>query len=212
MTETAVVTSEFAAHGVASIGDTGAAALAEPTMLDLFGRPALLKGEDANLYDALLSRIVAAARPRDAFEWMLLKDYADLAWEILRLRRAKADVVNGMHKNALVMVLEKLALDPEPVRFFYKDPAAKAAIVDQLALHGLDEGVVTAEAVVSCLRELAALDAMIKSAETRRNLMLREIDYHRDGLATRLRDAPDVVDAESQDVPRIPNFPALLRK
>jgi hypothetical protein len=42
---------------------------------------------------------------------------------------------------------------------------------------------------------------MIKSAESRRNGMLREIDYHRGGLATRLRDAPDVVDAESEDVP-----------
>jgi hypothetical protein len=179
----------------------------EPGMLDLLGKPPLLKAEDANLYDALFSRIVAAGRPRDAFEWMLLKDYADLAWEIFRLRRAKAGFVNSTEKGALVLVLEKLALDPQPARLFHKDPATKAAILEQLAAHGLDESVITAEAVVACRRELASLDALIRSAETRRNLMLREIDYHRGGLATRLRDAPDVIDAESEEVPRIPKIP-----
>jgi len=116
-----------------------------------------------------------------------------------------------MHKNALVVVLQKLALHPQPALQFHKDAAAKAAILEQLAAHGLDESVITAEAVVSCCDELAALDAMIKSAETRRNAMLREIDYHRSGLATRLRDAPDVVDAETEDVPRIPALPERRR-
>jgi hypothetical protein len=180
-----------------------APAVAAPTMLDLFGKPALLLSEDVNLYDALLGRVVAAARPRDPFEWMLLKDYADLAWEILRLRRAKAGLVNGMWKNGLCVVLEKLALHPAPALKFHSDPAARSAILEQLAAHGLDREVVTAEAVAATLSELSSLDAMIASAETRRNAMLREIDYHRGGLATRLRDAPDVVDAESEDVPRV---------
>jgi hypothetical protein len=188
-----------------------APAVPAPAMTDVFGRPALLRDEEANLYDTLLSRVVAAARPRDPFEWMLLKDYADLAWEILRLRRAKAGIVNGMHKNALAVVLEKLALHPEPARLFHKNPVAKTAILEQLGAHGLDESVITAEAIVRCCRELAALDAMIQSAETRRNAMLREIDYHRGGLATRLRDAPDVVDAETEDVPRIPAPPQRMR-
>jgi hypothetical protein len=178
-----------------------AAAPAAPALPDVFGRPPLLRCEDANLYDALFARVVAAARPRDPFEWILLKDYADLAWEVFRLRRAKAGLVNGMHKNALVVILGKLALDPKPALLFHKDPAAKAAILEQLALHGLDESVIDAEAVVACCDELASLDAMIKSAETRRNAMLREIDYHRSEFATRLREAPDIIDAETEDAP-----------
>jgi hypothetical protein len=106
-----------------------------------------------------------------------------------------------MHKNALCFVLEKLALQPQPALEFHKNRAAKAAILEQLALHGLDESVITAEAVVACCDELARLDAMIRSAETRRNTMLREVDYHRGGLATRLRDAPDVINAETVDAP-----------
>jgi hypothetical protein len=202
MTDTAVATTE-PDHRTPTVvaGPAGAV----PAMTDVFGKPALLRDEDANLYDALFSRVVAAARPRDPFEWMLLKDYADLAWEIFRLRRAKAGFVNTMHKNALVTVLQKLALEPSPALQFHKNPDAKAAILDQLRLHGLDEGAVTAEAVVACCDELALLDAMIKSAETRRNAMLREIDYHRGGLATRLRDAPDVVDAETEDAAVAPS-------
>jgi hypothetical protein len=187
---------------VAARPDT-APAVASTTMLDLFGKPPVLLSEDVNLYEALLARVVAAARPRDPFEWMLLKDYADLAWEILRLRRAKAGAVNVMHKNALCSVLNKLALKATAALKWHSDPDTKAAIVKQLAEHGLDEDVITAEAVVGCSGMLAALDAMIASAETRRNAMLREIDYHRGGLATRLRDAPDVLDAESEDVPRV---------
>jgi hypothetical protein len=209
MTDTAVATAQTNPH-LPTPPVVAAPAAPAPTMTDVFGKPALLHDEDANLYDALFSRVVAAARPRDPFEWMLLKDYADLAWEIFRLRRAKAGFVNTMHKNALVAVLQKLALDPKPGLLFHKNPAAKAAILEQLALHGLDENVVTAEAVVACCDELALLDAMIKSAESRRNAMLREIDYHRGGLATRLRDAPDVIDAESEDVPGISAAPAAV--
>jgi hypothetical protein len=132
---------------------------------------------------------------------MLLKDYAELAWEIFRLRRAKAGFVNTMHKNALVMVLKKLALDVGPALLFHKDPSAKATVLEQLTLHGLDESVVMAEALVACRAQLSTIEAMITSAETRRNAMLREIDYHRGGLATRLRDAPDVIDAETEDAP-----------
>ena len=178
-----------------------ATAVTAPALPDVFGRPPLLHDEDANLYDALFARVVAAARPRDPFEWILLKDYADLAWEVFRLRRAKAGLVNGMHKNALCFVLEKLALQPKAALEFHKNPAAKAAILQQLALHGLDESVITAEAVVRCCDELASLDAMIKSSETRRNAMLREIDYHRSEFATRLREAPDIIDAETEDAP-----------
>jgi hypothetical protein len=113
-----------------------------------------------------------------------------------------------MHKNALCFVLEKLALQPKAALEFHMNPAAKAAILQQLAVHGLDESVIDAEAVVRCCHELASLDAMIKSAETRRNAMLREIDYHRSEFATRLREAPDIIDAETEDAPAAPSVEA----
>jgi hypothetical protein len=178
-----------------------ASIVAAPAMLDLFGKPPLLASEDANLYDAILSRVVAAARPRDPFEWMLLKDYADLAWEIFRLRRAKTGFVDSNRRTAAGSVGRRLGLDLLTAVKWHKDPDVKAAMLKHFADYGLDEEIITHEAVVLSRREIASLDAMIASAEHRRNAMLREIDYHRAGLAARLRAAPDVVDAEIEDAP-----------
>jgi hypothetical protein len=170
-------------------------------MTDVFGKPALLRSEDANLYDALFARVVVAARPRDPFEWILLKDYADLAWEVFRLRRAKAGLVNGEQRSAVIMLLQKSGLTLGLRDQWHSNPDFKAAVLKQLADGGIDEEVVTAEAIVGACQRLGALEAMIASAETRRNAMLREIDYHRAGLAARLRGAPDVIDAEIEDAP-----------
>lgn len=110
MTDTAIAPTDTAAHRpIPPV--VAAPTAAVPAMTDVFGRPPLLRDEDANLYDALFSRVVAAARPRDPFEWMLLKDYADLAWEIFRLRRAKAGIIDGARKNALVLILNRFNLN-----------------------------------------------------------------------------------------------------
>jgi hypothetical protein len=177
--------------------------VAAPAILDLFGKPPVLRSEDASHYDALLSRLVVAARPRDPFEWMLLKDYADLAWEIFRLRRSKAGIVDGARKNALVLILRRFDLDVLAAGKFHSDPDTRGMIVEQLADQGLDEDIITHEAVSNCSGRLAALDRLIASAEYRRNTMLREMDHHRGNLVARLRAAPDVVDAEIEDAPPV---------
>ena len=99
MNDTAIATPETEPHHMRAVA--AEPAVAAPAITDVFGKPPLLRFEDANLYDALFARVVAAARPRDPFEWILLKDYADLAWEVFRLRRAKAGLVNERHKNAI---------------------------------------------------------------------------------------------------------------
>jgi len=178
-----------------------APAVTAPAMTDVFGKPALLRSEDANLYDALFARVVVAARPRDPFEWILLKDYADLAWEVFRLRRAKAGLVNERHKNAIGALAAKLTIDVMPWVEQQKSVDAKMLIMTSLKEKGFDADAITAEAMMRACNELAAFEELIASAETRRNAMLREFDYHRAGLAARLRAAPDVIDAEIEDAP-----------
>jgi hypothetical protein len=201
MTETHVANTK--SDGLAAAVLASPPLVAAPAMLDLFGKPPVLRSEDANHYDALLSRLVVAARPRDPFEWMLLKDYADLAWEIFRLRRAKTGIIDGARKGALVMILHRFQLNVLAAREFHSDPDTRALVLQQLADQGLDEEIITHEAVSNCSGKLAALDRLIASAEYRRNAMLREMDHHRGNLAMRLRTAPDVVDAEIEDAPRV---------
>jgi hypothetical protein len=60
-----------------------------------FGPPPLLDGEDTGAYGDLLARVSAAIRPADILEEIWLRDFLDLAWEILRWRRLKGAVVSG---------------------------------------------------------------------------------------------------------------------
>jgi hypothetical protein len=172
-----------------------------PPLTDVFGKPALLRFEDANLYDALFARVIAAARPRDPFEWILLKDYADLAWEVFRLRRAKTGLVNAGHKNAQAALAHKLAIDVMPWVEQQKSVDAKMLILYALKDKGFDEDAIAAEAMVQAGNQVAAFEELIASVESRRNAMLRELDHHRVGLGTRLRTVPDAVDAETEDAP-----------
>jgi hypothetical protein len=178
-----------------------ASAVAAPAMTDVFGKPPLLRYEDANLYDALFARVVTAACPRDPFEWILLKDYADLAWEIFRLRRVKAGLVNERHKNAISSLAARLSVDVTPWVEQHKSVDAKMLILTSLKGKGFDEDAITAEAMIRACNEVAAFEELIAGAEMRRNAMLREFDHHRAGLGARLRSVPDAIDAEIEDAP-----------
>jgi hypothetical protein len=57
------------------------------------GEPALLHGEDAYGYDELLAQVRRALVPRDVVEEIWTSDFVDLAWDIFRLRRMKANLL-----------------------------------------------------------------------------------------------------------------------
>jgi hypothetical protein len=57
--------------------------------LALFGAPLLIEGEDAATYDELLAHMLAAVKPVDVIDEMLIADVAALEWEVLRWRRLK---------------------------------------------------------------------------------------------------------------------------
>jgi hypothetical protein len=67
----------------------------------LLSQPPLLATEDPNGYYALLDALGREVGPCGIIEWLLLKDIADLTWEIVRLRRIKAPHVNGQFTSAL---------------------------------------------------------------------------------------------------------------
>jgi hypothetical protein len=56
----------------------------------LFGPPPILEGEDAAAYKEILARISGAVGPTDFLGEILIRDAADVAWNIFRLRRTLA--------------------------------------------------------------------------------------------------------------------------
>jgi hypothetical protein len=56
----------------------------------LLGSPALTSREDKAAYHELFAKVWAAVKPRDFLEEILVPDFADLSWEVLRMRRLQA--------------------------------------------------------------------------------------------------------------------------
>src|ERR1700755_1264701 len=71
--------------------------------------PPRINGEDAAAYDDLATRIRAVLQPRDIFEELWARDVADLAWEVLRLRRLKAHLMRACAYEGMMEVLDPLA-------------------------------------------------------------------------------------------------------
>src|SRR5215831_4959383 len=61
-----------------------------PDIQALFGDPPLLSTEDPNLYWDMLDRFAEFVEPKNIIEWLWVKDIVDLCWEIARLRRYRA--------------------------------------------------------------------------------------------------------------------------
>jgi hypothetical protein len=88
-------------------------------------------------------------------------------------------------------------------RWHARQPAAVAAVEAVLAAAGLGPGVVRAQALAVRIGEVEAIDRMIRSAEARRDEMLRQLYRHQAELATRLRNAADAhgkIEAQVHDI------------
>ena len=184
----------------------------------LLGRAPVLRSEQVDAYEDFLALVAEAVCPMDTLEWILVKDYVDLAWEIRRLRCAKPGMIDVARKQALRSILESI-LEREDFEHaasrtleaevkadeWYTDVAVKEELLELMSRYGVDEDMITAEAIALRSRELAQVDLMLASAEKRRNEMLREIGLYRELLSTKLGDSTKVVEGEAYDIALAPS-------
>ena len=171
--------------------------------LALFAKPPLLITELEQDFASLSAALVQEIKPRGIVEQIYVADMAALVWEILRLRRCKAAIINAAFKDALGDLLDRLAGIPiwRPrdekrdalVRAWFSDPKAKKEVSEILAKYQLDEFAIEAEAIRSRTKELEVLDRMLTSLEFRRNKTLRCIADYRDHFAAQVREVSDRV-------------------
>jgi hypothetical protein len=184
-----------------------------PTELTfLFEEPPVLAHENPESYYALLNQIAARVNPQDSFEWIWIKDYVDIAWEILRYRRAKSQILDFGCGRALASVAESvcgetdlLGLQAEHLRSkWFANEDGKAEVKAFLTEHGLNTDSLVGQAMLARVNELEKIEAMLASAERRRDGVLREIEHHRD-FSRRLLDAKaEIIDGEFTEPPLIP--------
>ena len=170
----------------------------------LFGAPPLVGGEDAAAYDGLTARIAGAVAPADVLEEMWVRDVVNLAWEALRLRRLKAQLLTSAAPEGLTGLLTP-AIGAGPARRLADQWAAggRRAVrrVDTLlAAAGLARDAVTARTLALHIDDVERIDRMIMLAEARRAAALQEIERHRAGLAQGLRRALAAEEVGDADV------------
>ena len=171
---------------------------------DAFGPPPLLEGEDPAAYESLLKGVLESVEPEGFIEDMWVRDVVDITWDILRVRRIKARIVNAARATALSEMLEpQLRYEPnKPIdRWRAGDAAARKEVLQRLGSIGRNLDDVTARAFALKLQQMEQIDRLIAQAEARRNQALREIERRRDTLARRLRDRVCVIqDGEFREI------------
>jgi hypothetical protein len=172
----------------------------------------LLITESAEEFDVLRGAFEREIKPRGIIEHMYVYDIACIVWEILRLRRGKAAIINAAFRDALVNVLieclatsGKMNLRAEANSLagaWFKDKEGKKRVAEILNERGFDEYVIEGETFRKSSSTLEQLDRMLASLERRRNRALQCIGEYRYGLAKQLRESSDRV-IEGEKVPEL---------
>jgi len=159
------------AHGISADVET------LPKVPACLGPPPVIEGEDADAYEQLLAMVIEVVKPVDIMDWFWVRDIADLQWEILRLRRAKANYVEKEARNAVEV---KVLLRDDDTPF-----PDKLDISDVLSV------------VMSSAERTGRIERIVTAMEARRDRAFREIERHRANSSVRSRRAAkQIEDAE----------------
>jgi len=168
--------------------------LVDITELDeLLGPPPLLPNESRADYEGLKARLKAKIAPRDVLEEIWLRDILDLQWEVLRMRRLKALLLNNNSPAGLDSLLYRRVTHQAKQTLVEAwgrgDKAAIKEIAGILHQRGLSMDDIDSHTLLKTLEPLERIDRMVTQAEGRRNNALREIERSRESAARRLQNA-----------------------
>lgn len=127
----------------------------------------LLITESKDDFKRILDALTDEIKPRGIIEQMYVADTAYLSWEILRLRRSKAAIINLAFRAALKNLITQLSRQPgqhtfqlgdqpdELARDWFSDPNVKKQIANLLREFEMDESAIEAEAIRHSTDDLA---------------------------------------------------------
>jgi hypothetical protein len=165
----------------------------------LFGRPAVIRGEDQMAYEALRARVRHAIEPIDFLDELLVESVVARTYQIDCWRRFDAALLKSTLHEALETVLAPLRdVGPEDdliSRWARGEAAARAEVDRILAGAGLNMDTVRAVGFAQNIALFQALEHMIGAAELSRERSLREIERRRLNLG---RDLRRIVSGESE--------------
>lgn len=170
--------------------DSSLPSVSTPSTALALAQPApLAAGEDPATYDDLLARVAAAVKPNGVIEDLWVRDVADDAWEVLRLRRYKAGFLAASAPDGMQAVLSGLGEIKSftlSQRWATREPTALGDVREQLETAGLTLDAVMGSAFAKHINEFDRIERLIGAAMARRAATLREIAQHRAELAEQL--------------------------
>jgi hypothetical protein len=182
--------------------------------------PPLLVSESADEYGALLVALQKEIMPKGVVEQIYLEDIAAIIWEIQRLRRCKAGIVNSAYRAALESLLQRLLLSPDLLeRITSESEAAELAagwfvskkckkkVLALLDRYNLDESAIEAEAIRQSWSDLEAFERLLMVQRSRLDKALGCVADYRESYAVRMRHSSDriLADGDSISLQHVPS-------
>jgi hypothetical protein len=165
-----------------------------PAIFDRVIKPAILMpGESLSDYEAIRDMIIQEIAPLSGIEWLWVSDLVELSWDIIRYRTLRQKMLEIRRQDAIAAMLQRIDLPgiPHAQKQFAQDhtelnaeawrvdPAATTEIEDRLERHGIDQRSINAEVMVQAQELVMLFDGLIQSAQSRRIILLREINRRR---------------------------------
>ncbi len=159
----------------------------DPT-LDLFGEPALLKGEDKALYLKLRAAVAANLEPKTFADWTIVHDQTSKLWEEQRLKRATAALIDGAQPEALEILLRPFSAAMEFINespsdiarnYFSGDPKDKKEAILSVTHNGITPAQIQAKAMEIRSGGLQMIERMGVNRENGRRMLRKEHELRR---------------------------------
>ena len=112
-------------------------------------------------------------KPVGIIECMYVDEIVDIVWQIIRLKRCKTGVTNlAFHDASAEKLYRLMQAGPEIAREWISNPKIAKKVEAELATYKLDGSVIIAEAIRKSAYELAPIETLLASLETRRDKTL----------------------------------------
>jgi hypothetical protein len=157
--------------------------MTEPVRLEtassIFDPLPVLITESAERFEQLYDSLHDELKPRGLLERHYVTDIADKAWEIRRLRRVKANLINSAMRRGLIRLLQDLNDHPEILTSdwlrqlgeladkWFGDERGKKELLEILEQFNLDASAIEAAAVRFLDADLEKIDRLMASQESR---------------------------------------------
>ena len=159
----------------------------------ILGKPQLLVGDDHDEFIQIEAGIVAEINPQDVLENLWCRDVVERSYEIFRLRRWRAQLIEIREMNAVRILLNQsseLIRYPERIDDLVNgwganDQDTIDRIYEILTHTDRRHSHIEAQVVGNNLESLTAIENLLLSNELRRDSVIREIERHRDMKAKR---------------------------